>query len=52
MYIGSKAMLKVVHENEGDSSGDAHVGYLNKGGNGLSSLMSIVSTNSGGQQNQ
>lgn len=49
---GSKAMLKVVHEDEPGPSSDNHIGYLNKGGNGLSSLMSIVSTNSGGQQNQ
>lgn len=47
---GSKAMLKVVHEDEQDNQGEQQIGYLNKGGNGLSSLMSIVSTNSGGGQ--
>mmetsp|Transcript_17865 Transcript_17865/g.30338 ORF Transcript_17865/g.30338 Transcript_17865/m.30338 type:complete len:198 (+) Transcript_17865:1865-2458(+) len=48
---GSKQMLKVVHEDEHSSANEQHVGYL-KGGNNLSSLMSIVSNGSGVQSNQ
>ena len=48
----NKAMLKVVHEDEAGSTGEQPIAYLSKGGPGVSSLMSIVSTNSGGQQNK
>jgi hypothetical protein len=43
-------MLKVVHEDEHSSANEAMMPYLNKGNN-LGSLMSIVSSNSG-YQNQ
>ena len=42
-------MLKVVHEDEHSSANEGMMPYLNKGNNNLGSLMSIVSSNSGGQ---
>lgn len=42
-------MLKVVHEDEHSSANENVMPYLNKGNNNLGSLMSIVSSNSLGQ---